>query len=371
VKAGRLIAAAIVIAAGSIAEGAFDPATGLGGVVRVPVAPGLLSQTGLYTADGNRQTADGIGAQNRPFSPQYPLCSDGATKRRWVYLPGGSTIDTTDVDAWDFPVGTKFWKEFQFAGRRVETRFLWRATADGWVFASYVWNDEQTDAVRAPEDGVPNVVAVAPGRYHSIPSVADCRSCHDSARTEILGFDALQLSNDRDPNAPHAEALTSAMITLRALVDEGRLRPSRPEWAATPPQIAADDPQTRAALGYLSVNCGNCHNRQSSIASLGLVLKHSLKANAECTPALATSLGRSGHWVVPDAPDGESKLINSGHPELSAIVHRAKSRRPSSQMPPFGTVVADKEAVGLLTNWVRDDPAKWAERALKCARAGS
>jgi hypothetical protein len=74
---------------------------------------------------------------------------------------------------------------------------------------------------------------------------------------------------------------------------------------------------------------------------------------------------------VPDAPDGQSKLIHAGHPELSAIVQRARSRRPSSQMPPLGTVVRDQEAVDLLTTWVRDDPAKWAERALKCAKTGS
>ncbi|MGH9382774.1 MAG: hypothetical protein ACRD2N_00555, partial [Vicinamibacterales bacterium] len=181
----------------------------------------------------------------------------------------------------------------------------------------------------------------------------------------------LQLSPDRDPDAPHAEPLSPEMITLGTLVEEGRLRPGRREWVAAPPRIDADDGQTRAALGYLSANCGNCHNRHSSIASLGLILEHSLKANAECTPALATSLDRPGHWVVPTAPDGQSKLIHGGRPELSAIVQRTKSRRPSSQMPPLGSVVQDKEAVDLLTKWVGDDPAKWAERARRCARLGS
>jgi len=98
------------------------------------------------------------------------------------------------------------------------------------------------------------------------------------------------------------------------------------------------------------------------------VLKHSLKSNTECSPALATTLGRTGHWVIPDAPEGESQLIHGGHPELSAIIARAKSRRPSSQMPPLGTVVRDQEAVDLLTAWVKDDPAQWAERARKCVK---
>jgi hypothetical protein len=55
----------------------------------------------------------------RPFSPQYPLWADGATKLRWVSLPKGGTIDAKDPDAWRFPVGTRFWKQFSFGDRRV------------------------------------------------------------------------------------------------------------------------------------------------------------------------------------------------------------------------------------------------------------
>jgi cytochrome c553 len=326
-----------------------------------PVAPALLSQTGLYAGEGTMR----IDPLNRPFSPQYPLWSDGATKKRWIRLPQGAAIDGSNVSRWEFPVGTKFWKEFSFDGRKVETRLLWRVSAKRWVFASYVWNDAQTDAALAPEAGIPGVAEVAPGKRHSIPGIADCRACHDSARTEILGFDALNLSDDRDPNAPHAEALTHEMLTLKTLMNESLIYPKRPALVETPPRIAASSPEARAALGYLSTNCGSCHNRESSIASLGLILKHDVSGNGsrkpgtegrepgagECTAALATTVGKRGHWVVPEAQEA-SRLINPGHPESSAIVRRVKSRRPSSQMPPLGSVVVDKRAVDLLTSWV-------------------
>ena len=117
----------------------------------------------------------------------------------------------------------------------------------------------------------PNVAEVAPGKRHSIPSIADCRSCHDSARTEILGFNALQLSTDRDPHALHAEPLMPEMVTLRTLVDETLVRPRRTELVTAPPRIHAATAMARTALGYLSTNCGNCHNPESSIASVGLV----------------------------------------------------------------------------------------------------
>jgi hypothetical protein len=359
-------------------------------VTLAPVAPPLLSQTGLYAGEGTMQ----IDARNRPFSPQYPLWSDGAAKRRWVRLPEGAAIDAQDLSRWDFPIGTRFWKEFSFDGNKVETRFLWRVSKEQWVFASYVWNEEQSEASLAPDTGIPNVAEVAAGKRHSIPSITECRSCHDSARTEILGFDALNLSDDRDPNAPHAEALTPGMITLRTLTDENLIVPKRTALVSRPPRIEAGSPQARAALGYLSTNCGSCHNRESSIASLGLILKHSLtdpvgrggtflsaearRAKVEvppasagrCMPALATTAGKRGHWVVPEAQEA-SRIINPGHPESSALVRRVKSRRPSSQMPPLGTVLVDRQAVDLLTSWIQSNPGEWQATIARCAGEGS
>src|SRR5262245_12020436 len=83
-------------------------------------APLRLSETGLYDASG------AIDPRNLPFVPQYPLWSDGAEKLRWVRLPEGSKIDVTDVDAWRFPAGTRFWKQFVWAGSKVETRMIWK-----------------------------------------------------------------------------------------------------------------------------------------------------------------------------------------------------------------------------------------------------
>ena len=331
--------------------------------VQAPVVPRLLSETGLY-ADAAKLKID---PRNRVFSPQYPLWSDGATKRRWVQLPVGSQINVADLAKWELPVGTKFWKEFSFQGRKVETLFLWQIAKDQWVFASYAWNDAQTDAELASEKGVAGITEVADNKRHSIPSIQECRSCHDSSRTEILGFDALQLSDDRDPNALHAEMLTPEMITLRTLVNENLITPKRTELVTNPPRIAAGSPQTRAALGYLSTNCGNCHNKESSIASLGLNLKHTVSpkrlsaATADCTPALATTIGKRGHWVVPEAQE-ESRIINPGRPDASALVRRVRSRRPLSQMPPIGTVVADQAAIDLLTSWIAD-AAEWQKLA--------
>src|ERR1043165_5881885 len=47
------------------------------------------------------------GIQEYEPRPGFTLFADGATKRRWMFIPDGTTIDTTDMDHWKFPLGTK------------------------------------------------------------------------------------------------------------------------------------------------------------------------------------------------------------------------------------------------------------------------
>jgi len=334
------VAAASVAALGSGAVPA--------GLPIVP-PPQRLSETGLYRSDGT------IDRRCRPFVPQYPLWSDGATKSRWIRLPEGSKIDVSDIDAWRFPPGTMFWKEFTWAARKVETRMI-RVEADGgWTFATYVWNEEQTDALLAPEEGVPGVFEIEPGKSHSIPALSDCATCHRSSPAVVLGFNALQLSDDRDPLAVHGEPSSRSAVTLRVLVDEDRLQPPRPDLVTSPPRIQEENPTARAALGYLSGNCGGCHNLRGPLARLGFSFLHEVAGEPHGEePALATALDVAGRYVVPGVPADTSRIIAPGAPERSAMLHRMKSRRPSSQMPPLGTVMADQKAIELMRQWIEE-----------------
>lgn len=318
-----------------------------------PEPPARLADTGLYTA-GSLTTID---PRNRPFVPQYPLWSDGLSKQRWAYLPPGTTIDGTDEHEWTFPVGTKFWKQFSLDDRKVETRLLWKTSAAGWITASYVWNDTGTEAVLAPAQGVPDVVEVAPNRRVSIPSRTDCTACHGTKPPAPLGFNALQLSADRDPNAIHGEPTRAGLLTLTALSTEGLLVRTRADLLSDPPRIRTTNPATRAVLGYLAANCGVCHNGKGDIAALGPVLTH--RDLVEDGDAVARNLvGQATRWQLPGLHEGESLLVKAGAPDLSALFVRMRSRAPSSQMPPLGTVVRDQHALDLLARWIANDLAK-------------
>ena len=141
-------------------------------------------------------------------------------------------------DAWEFPVGTRLWKEFAH-GRALETRYIERAADGNWRFGSYVWNADGSDAVLAPAAGLRDSCRCpsAPGARYTIPSENDCRACHEGAPVAVLGFSALQLSPDRDPLAPHAERLDRL----------GRSAPARRARAAAQPAARNSWPIRRAS----------------------------------------------------------------------------------------------------------------------------
>lgn len=179
-----------------------------------------LADTGLFEAGSTERVREA----NVPFVPSYPLWTDGMSKRRWLYLPPGTAIDKSDPDKWEFPRGTRAWKEFS-AGGRVETRLIERLADGSWRFATYVWNDAGTEATLAPEEGIP---------ARGIPSRLDCLACHEGAPVPILGYGEVQLKGVR-----HARS---------------------------------DD--ERAALGYLHGNCAHCHNA-GALEATGLFLAQS------------------------------------------------------------------------------------------------
>jgi hypothetical protein len=62
-------------------------------------------------------------------------------------------------------------------------------------------------------------------------------------------------------------------------------------------------------------------------------------------------LGYATMWQLPGRTGG-TRLLDPASPGDSALLARMRSRSPSSQMPPLGTVVRDDEAVNAVTKWI-------------------
>jgi hypothetical protein len=334
---------AVALALAACDDGAHGGTTAAG--PSIPALPATLAETGLF-ADASM---DRLGEGVLPFSPQYPLWTDGATKRRWIRLPPGGMIDGSDPDAWRFPVGTRLWKEFSF-GRRVETRMIERVADGRWRFAAYVWSADGRTATLAPVEGVRRAHEIRSGVAHDVPGVQDCLACHGERADPVLGFSALQLSGDRDPLAPHGETPAPESLDLPALVERGLIESAHGIDVA--PRIAARTERERAALGYLHANCGSCHAEHGPLRDLGLALDVRL-ADDGAANALETALGRPARYRPPGEREQAVRIL-AGHPQASVLFRRAASRAPAMQMPPLGTRTPDPEGLALLDAWIRE-----------------
>ncbi|WP_153067424.1 hypothetical protein [Steroidobacter cummioxidans] len=315
--------------------------------------PEHLRDTGLFVAGSNSEVRPDV----LPFSPQYPLWSDGASKRRWIYLPPGTFIDASRPGAWEFPNGTRLWKEFRLE-RRVETRLIERLADGSWQYATYVWSEDGKDAVLASREGAPSLALSGPQpRTYAIPSESDCRACHEGPAVPVLGFSALQLSSDRDSLAVHAESPSSNEVDLRQLVERGLVRNLPVSLFKTPPRISAASPTERAALGYLHGNCGHCHtNPGASDASVPLDLRLAQDvADPASTEKVLRSLRAASSQFRAPGTTTAVPLVAPGASHDSALLMRMRARDASAQMPPLGTAIPDSEGLALIARWIDRD----------------
>ena len=288
--------------------------------------PTRLSETGLYEPGSTTELASGV----MPYSVRYALWSDGAEKQRWLYLPPGTQIDSSDMDAWVFPVGTKVWKEFSLDGKRLETRLLWK-NERGWFRMAFAWSEDGSDALAA-RVGADDVA----GTTHDIPSRSACGECHDGAKDVLLGVSAIQLSHP--PNAG---------VTLQDLAAEGLL--SQPPADGDIQVPATDEWQ---ALGYLHANCGNCHN-PASITWDRVDLDLSLGTD-ELSGAIAdTHIYKSSVDVHLTSLGGDLTLrVAPGDAEHSGLLARMTTRGSDKAMPPLASEVVDPGGVALVRKWI-------------------
>jgi hypothetical protein len=300
--------------------------------------PCLLSETGLYAADMVT-----LAPNVHPYAPAFQLWTDGALKRRWILLPSASKIDSSDMDYWSFPVGTKLWKEFARDGVRVETRLLEKQASGSWYAVAYQWRADQHEA-----DAVPNGVLNASGTPHDIPNNDQCLTCHSQMPDKALGFSAIQLAHDKsDPNEPLEWTLGSLMAD---------------ELLTQPPAAVFSVPGTeleRSFFGYLHANCGHCHNPKGTANSqtgLDMWLKVAdLQGPVSEFSVYKGIVGTDIAWLDGQHPDAP-KRVAAGSLADSAIYQRFIQKGELWSMPPLGTEVVDPTGKKLMEDWIGSLP---------------
>ncbi len=369
-----------------------------------PVFPRRLSETGLFRSIPDHRLADGM----IPYSVNSPLWSDGAHKERAFGIPGAPAldrrIDFSTARGWGFPDESVIVKSFalelqtgDLSSRRwVETRILVKQQGE-WIGYSYEWNEEQTEAALVAGEGrdrnyeirVPRSREFPTGlrsqRWH-YPSRTECMVCHSRAANYVLGLTTSQMNREHDYDGRRDNQLqvlehlgllqvnwtTDATNRLREEskrdgVTEQEANERLGKWNATRMQRAAPnstllahapekyphlaDPSDRSqdlglrARAYLHANCSQCHVEAGG-------------GNAQIDLDAATSFEKTKLLEVPRHHRfgiQEARIIAPGEPERSILLKRVAQRGPG-QMPQLATDIVDKEAVEMLTEWIRSLP---------------
>jgi hypothetical protein len=320
--------------AGAVDGGVVDACVDLGSGL-----PSDVFCAGLYAGhDPSQHVAEALA-----YTPGVTLWSDGAEKQRYLYLPPGTTIDTSDMDAWKFPIGTRAWKEFRLDGALVETRIFWKRNASTWEAGTYIWDAAgKTASLDTGRKGT-----LLPSGYE-IPTARDCGKCHHGGSDHLLGIEAVALA------LPTTQGVTLASLVARGALSHPPARTS----TALPEDVTG---KAGAALGYLHANCGMpCHSGRG----LGDETKLHMRLRADelfggdagtvsaaTTDTYRATVGQDPTTasVVSEFP-GDHRITPGAHDR--SVVWLVAHRRGNYQMPPLVSHRVDDVGTETLATWI-------------------
>jgi uncharacterized repeat protein (TIGR03806 family) len=339
--------------------------------VETAAFPRKLSETGLFESTKDLKPAPGL----IPYSVNAQLWSDGAIKERYLAIPGDGKIEYNAVEypqpspgaprGWKFPDGTVVVKTFFLdlepgnpkSRRRLETRLLHFEKFGGteeygdqyWRGYTYVWNDEQTDAMLLDSAGQDRTFTIkdakAPGgqrqQVYHFPSRAECTLCHTMPAKYTLGVNTLQMNKDHDyGNGRVANQ-------LRTLEHIGLFTAPLPDAPEKLPHLVNYEDERQdlnlRARSYLHSNCAHCHMKWGGGNAEFLLLA---TLDLKDTGTINTKPGQ-GTFDLPDP-----RILAPGDPDRSMILHRM-SKVGLGRMPHVASSVVDEKAVGMIREWIK------------------
>ncbi|MBM1107999.1 Ig-like domain-containing protein [Aurantibacter crassamenti] len=320
--------------------------------------PQLLSETGAFSNLTNLTPTDGL----IPYDLVESFWSDGAVKKRWMAIPNDGSHNTieekikyTDVDEWDFPIGSVLVKHFELpidkrnpsVTKRLETRFSIKANDGNFYFVTYKWNDQQTDATLLTSGLEENINVVnengsAETQTWSYPSTIDCVSCHNPATGGVIGAKSRYLN--KDYTYPKTGSTGNQLVTLSHLgildqaISDGDTNSILTSKSIDDPTASIDD----KARSYLDLNCAYCHR-----PGTGNRGDFDLRLNLDL---VQTGVLTASPYIPLGIPD--EKIVDPGNVATSILYHRVNSTDPSIKMPPISKNKIDVKAVALINDWI-------------------
>ncbi|SRX75651.1 Ig-like domain-containing protein [Aequorivita antarctica] len=288
-----------------------------------------------------------------PFEPINALFSDYAHKKRFVWMPYNvKATYTSDGDILNFPTGSVLIKTFYYENvlpnntkKNIETRLLIKKD-DGWIFANYIWNEAQQEAVlnttgygfNVPIDWVEN--GETKSVNYRIPSDLECFICHKS--NDII-FPIGPKPQNLNAVYEYADGMANQ---LQKWEEIGYLSNDIPANIETVPSWKDISQSLEVRVrSYFDMNCAHCHvyGGHCGARSLRLAFRESNDPD------------KLGICVDPDLQvpgyDG-AKLVTPGEPENSILFFRVSTTLEEYAMPMVGRTLADEEFLPVLEAWI-------------------
>lgn len=314
-----------------------------------------LAEWNLFADIRSQTPAEGV----LPFLPISPLYSDYTYKRRFLWIPPGTTIGYLDEEPWHFPIGTILVKTFSYpydmrdpaAGERLlETRLLHREPS-GWKVHTYIYDEAQTNAYREVAGAMLDTAWIdrhgkeRTNRY-GVPNTNECKECHGEAdELDALGGRTQQLDRDHDFGQDPVNQIDH-FATL-GLLDRAPPPRSKRFRLVDP---FGDAPLGDRARSYLDTNCSVCHSPGRDAGSSGLWLDAANTDPAKNGPTtwgvckVPTSAGGATCGLTYDIVPGDA-----GH---SIMICRMASESPKVRMPSLGSALPHVEGITLIREWI-------------------
>jgi putative heme-binding domain-containing protein len=325
--------------------------------------PRRLSETGLFDSTRDHRPAPGLIG----YAINSELWANGATAERFLAVPGDGRVGLDEQGNWRFPEGSALVRtvyvravDAKPAGRRrVETQVL-HLLDSAWRPYSYVWDEDQGDAVLADAKGMTRTIAiddpVVPGgrreRSYRIYARAECVLCHNpwvEKKTTIYG---VQSASPLAVNTPQMNVIKNdggaTASQLTALHRIGLLN-WKPDPAGLPKLANPYDESAglgHRARSYLQTNCSHCHQFNAGGAAniaLGFDVPLEKTQTVDVRPI-------QGTFNIAGA-----RIIAPGDPSRSVLYYRV-SKLGGGRMPRVGADQVDERAVRMIHDWIAGMP---------------
>jgi uncharacterized repeat protein (TIGR03806 family) len=287
-----------------------------------------------------------------PYKPTSELFTDYAKKSRFIWLPANTKATySSNHDVIQLPIGGALIKTFYYDNvqpsnnrKIIETRVMIN-TQSGWIFAEYVWNEDQTEAFldmlgsTVPITILQNNTALSID--YMIPDESKCIACHavEDVNTPI-GIKPQNLNSNYTYTNGNMNQLSKWVAT-------GLLEDNLPASI----QSVVDYQDTSKSLNlrarsYFDIQCAHCHQEGGSAGYVDMRFAFSetvdpLKMGVCVNPGLQVpGIGHSGKIVKP---------IDAAN---STLFYMISTNESNYKMPRIGRTIVHQEGVQLVEQWI-------------------